>query len=373
MLRLPENVRRITEKLVQNLRAQEPVSGIGLFGSLSRGDAEPSSDVDLLIVDEQNLNYEYVERLEYNGLFVDLNHIPKKWITSTVPPEMDQRLYELSILYDRDWSLERAKEWMSKTYPTPERIDIRMNTHIVKSDIYLSRATSARAKGDLQSTCVFASTGVKFMLETVMELNLTPISNSHFIETLKESTEKLRIPRFFDNFLSIARLHRFSHNDTQKTISLFNETSNDIATFVGKHASVLSSMHPSVRAKLGYFRRRSFSKGMVDRSLALLDKGRPIEATHYVLHTLIDMLENYAWLTTANESTKLDYTTLLHSLGRSRKTRKTYENAVEAFNLGNVDCKEADRILKLAKETVLNVRRHRKGLTSKLVDSMTQL
>ena len=199
------------------------------------------------------------------------------------------------------------------------------------------------------------------MLETFMELNLSPISNSHFIETLKELTEELGMPRFFDNFLSITRLHKLSRNDTQKTISLFNETSKDIATFVGEHKSTLSSLHSSVRAKLRYLGRRNFSKGMVDRSLALLGKGMPMEATHYVLHTLIDMLESYAWLTIANESTRLNNTTLLHSLGGLRKTRKTYENAVGAFNLGNVDCKEADRILKLAKETVLNVRRHRKG------------
>ena len=211
------------------------------------------------------------------------------------------------------------------------------------------------------------------MLETFMELNLSPISNSHFIETLKELTEELRMPGFFDNFLSIGRLHKLSHNDTRKIISLFNETSNGIATFVGEHTSTLSSLHPSVRAKLGYLGRRSFSKGMVDRSLALLDKGMPIEATHYVRHTLLDMLESYAWLATANESTRLNYTTLFHSLGGSRKTRKAYEDAVEAFNLGNVDCKEADRILKLAKETVLNVRRHRKGSISRLVDSATHL
>lgn len=369
MIRLREKIRSTLEKLIQNLRAQETVSGIGLFGSWSRGDADPSSDVDLLIIDERNFNYEYVDRLERNGLLVDLNYIPKKWITGLVPPEIDQRLHELYILYDRDWSLKNAKEWMSKAYRKPERVDVRTETYLVESDIYLSRATSAHVREDYQSACVFAGVGVEYLLRTFIELNLLPMSNSRFIRALEESAEKLEMPKFFNDYLTTARLYKLNHSDAEKKISLFKETWGDITTYMREHASALDSLHFKVKTMLGYYGKRSFSKGVVARSCALLKEGMHVEASHYVLHTLVGMLENYAWLTSADEATKLGYTTLLRSLRNSKETRGVYDNVVEAFNVSDVDREEADKTIKLAKETILNVRRQRKDLINRFIDS----
>lgn len=369
LIRLPEKIRSTLKKLVQKLKAQETVSGIGLFGSWSRGDADPSSDIDLLIIDEQNFNCEYVDRLEPNGLLIDLNYIPKKWITGPVPSEIDQRLYEVYILYDRDWSLENAKEWMSKAYRTPERVDVRTEAYLVESDIYTSRATSAHARGDFQSACVFAGIGVEFILKLFIEVNMLPISNSHFIRALEESAEKLEMPKLFNDYLTTARLSKLDHHDTEKKIGLFKDTWGDVATFMREHASTLNSLHFKVKTVLGYYGKRSFSKGVVARSCALLDKGMYVEASHYVLRTLVGMLENYAWLTSADEGIKLDYTTLLRSLRDLKETRGVYENAIEAFNVNDVDREEADKTIKLAKETILNVRRQRKDLINRFIDS----
>jgi len=369
LTRLPENIRSTLEKLVQKLKKQKMVSGIGLFGSWSRGDADPSSDVDLLIIDERNFNYEYVDRLEPDGLLIDLNYIPKKWITGPVPPEIDQRLHELHILYDRDWSLTSAQQWMSKAYQKPERVDVRTEVYIIESDIYMSRATSAHARGDFQSTCIFAGIGAEFMLKTLIELNLLSISNSRFIRALEESTEKLEMPRFFNDYLTIVRLSKVDHCDVEKKIGLVKDTWGDVATFMRENASTLNSLHFTVRTMLGYYGKRSFLKGMVDRSHTLLDQGIYVEASHYVLHTLIGMLENYAWLTSANDGIKLDYTLLLHSLRGSKETRGVYENAIEAFNVNDVDRKEADKTMKLAKEIILNVRRQRKDLINRFIGS----
>ncbi|MEM2102723.1 MAG: nucleotidyltransferase domain-containing protein, partial [Candidatus Bathyarchaeia archaeon] len=104
MLNLAEKTRKTLEKLVKNIKAQESVSSVSLFGSQSRGDAATSSDVDLMIVDNHEFDYEYVERTEQNGLLIDLNYIPRKWITQTVPPEIDQKIFEAYVLYDRDWA-----------------------------------------------------------------------------------------------------------------------------------------------------------------------------------------------------------------------------------------------------------------------------
>ena len=143
MIKLPEKIRRMLEKFVKEMRVKENVYGIGLFGSWSRGDATPSSDIDLLMLDERNSNYEYTERIEISGLLIDLDYIPKRWIHGPIPPEIDQKLYELQILYDRDWSLTNAKLLTVKSYSSLERVEIRTKMHIIESDVYLSRATSA--------------------------------------------------------------------------------------------------------------------------------------------------------------------------------------------------------------------------------------
>ncbi len=369
MIRLPEKVRGILEKLVERLREQETISGIALFGSWSRGDADPSSDVDLLIIDERNFSYEYVDRLELDGLPIDLNYIPKKWITGSIPSEIDQRLYELYILYDRDWSLATAKQWMSKAYRKPERVDVRTEAYVVESDIYLSRATSAYARGDFQSACIFAGIGVEIMLKTLIELNLLPISNSRFIRALKESAEQLEMPKFFSNYLITARLSNLDHCDAEKKTGLLKDAWDDVAAFVRKHASTLNSLHFKVKTMLEYYEKRSFLKGVVARSCALLHEGNHVEASHYVLHTLVDMLENYAWLISADEGIKLDYTTLLRSLRGLKEIRGVYESAVEAFNVSDVDRKGADETIRLAKETILNVRRQRKDLINRFINS----
>nr|NIR87680.1 nucleotidyltransferase domain-containing protein [Candidatus Bathyarchaeota archaeon] len=95
LARLPDKLRLVLERIVRSLSRRETVSGVGLFGSWSRGDAAVSSDVDLLVVDGRDFKYEYVARVEYDDFLVDLNYIPKKWVRSSVPPELDQKLYEM--------------------------------------------------------------------------------------------------------------------------------------------------------------------------------------------------------------------------------------------------------------------------------------
>ena len=260
---------------------------------------------------------------------------------------------------------------MSKAYRKPERVDVRTQTYVIESDIYISRAASAYARGDFQSACIFAGIGVEFMLKTLIELNLLSISNSRFIRALEESAEKLEMSRFFHDYLTIARLSKLDHCDVEKKIGSVKDTWRDVTTSMKENASTLNSLHFTVRTMLGYYGKHSFLKGMVNRSHTLLYQGIYVETSHYVLHTLIGMLENYAWLTLTHEGIKLDYTILLRSLRGSKETRRVYEDAVEAFNVKNVDHKEADKTMRLAKETILNVRQRRKDLINRFIGSST--
>lgn len=374
LVRLPERVREVIKSLVRDLSERETVLGVGMFGSWSRGDAVPSSDVDVVIVDGREFDYEYVERIESGGLLVDLNYIPRKWITGSVPPEIDQKLFEAKVSYDRDRSLTNVKNWMSKTFWRFERVDLRTETYLIESDMYLSRASSAHAKGDFQSACVFAGVGMESILKILIEVNQFPISNSRFIEAVGESAEAVEMPELIADYLVTARLSDVNRRDAEKKLNLFKDAWEDVASFMKEHASTLDSLHFKIKTKLQYYGNPVFLEGMTARSQALMNIGTRAEAPHYVIHTLTELLENYAWLASAVEGVKLDYTILLRSLRDFKKSpTRVYKTAVEALNVESVSQKEAKKAVECAKGTILAVRRQRKELIKKFVKPPAQV
>ncbi len=363
LIKLPEMIRGSLEGLLEDLKSRESTMGIGLFGSWSRGDAVSSSDVDLLILDSRDFNYDYVERLGVDESFVDLNYIPEKWVRREVPPEIDQRLHEAQVLFDRDGTLTKMKELMSKIYWKPERVDIRTESHLMEADAYMSRAKSARNMEDLQSTSVYSAIGLESLMKILIEVNRLPISNSHFIEALKDSSEMLGMEKFYNDYMEIAGLLNLDKYKVEGMLNSFSTTWNSMIRFIGDNASTLKTLHVKVRNKLNYYGKDSFMRGMQARSKALFDAKQLTEAAHYMSRTLVDMLENYVWLVSAVEGTRFDYTLLFNSLRGSKKTfEDIYTNAVDMLRIGKVSEKVVDESLKKAWEIVLHIRRRRKGL-----------
>jgi len=344
------------------------ISGVGLFGSWSRGDAVAGSDVDLLVVDRQSLSHERVERVELNDLLIDLDYVPRKWISVYLPPEIDQKLFEVLVLYDRDWSLTSAKDLMCRSYRKPERVNIRSETYLVDADIYLSRASSALARNDFQSAVVFASVGLGSILKIVVEAGLLPFSLSRFVHVLEESTRKLGCCQFFDAFVGVSGLASVSKRDVEGSLSLFKTIWDDAASHLQEQASVLDSLHFKVKSQLHYYENPSFLRGMLARSQSMVDSGDYREACHYVRRMLIDLLENYAWFAASVEGVHLDYTRLFKSLKNLEETpSRLYENMVATFDVQNLTQKEAEETVKLAREAILRVRKTRNELFPKSV------
>jgi len=363
MIRLPERIRNPLDKLVKNLKARETIYSISLFGSWSRGDAEPSSDVDLLIVDNRPFDIEYVERLEQNGTLIDLNYVPQKWITGPVPPEIDQKIYEACILYDREWTLTNTKEQMMNYFYSPERLKIRAENYLVDADIYISRATSAQARSDYESAQTFATLSTYAILKTVIEASKRPVTNSRYLKALRKATEQLNETSLFINYLQVAKLDDLSSNQVKENLSSFKAVWEEISSFVKTNAHLLNSMHFKIRTKLNYYTTLPFLQGVILRSQALLNEDAHQEAANYFSTILVDMLENYAWLKAAEQNTRLDSTTLLRSLkGLKQKPTAIYKNASKALGLDDVDEKKAEKTIAEAKRVILEIRRRRRML-----------
>ena len=360
---LPEKIRKTLEKIVGKMRVTENVYGIGLIGSWSRGDATTSSDIDLLILDKSNFNYEHVERIEIGGLLIDLDHIPKRWIQGPIPPEVDQKLYEMQILYDRDWSLNNTKLLMVKSYGSPERVDIRTEAHVIESDIYLSRATSAFSREDFRSAYLFAAVALENILKVLVEIALEPFSNSRFVEKFEVSAAKMGMGDMFNEYLEITGLSKTDNVVAKDKLKLFKIIWDEMKATGEQNIQTLESSHFKVKTKLNYYLIPAFLQGVVMRTNALLDSGKVVEASHYLNSIFLDIVENYVWLKSSIEKVRIDYTTLMHSLeSLERKNSKNYNYMLKFLALSEADKLNAAKAIEKTREIMLKIRRERKAL-----------
>jgi len=360
---LPEKIRRTLEKLVAEMRIKENIYGVGLFGSWARGDGVASSDVDLLILDREDFNVEYVERIELSGLLVDLDHIPKRYINGPIPPEIDQKLYEMQILYDRDWSLHNTKLLMAKSYNSPERIDIRTETYVVDSDIYLSRATSAFSREDFRSAHLFATVALESILKVLVEIASEPFSNSRLVEKLEASTAKLGMPSLFNEYLEITRLNKVDNSSVKEKVRLFKIIWDEMKATVVHNLQALEFSHFKVKTKLNYYLNPAFLQGMVMRTNSLIESGKVAEASRYLNIIFLDIIENYTWLKSSISKVKVDYTTLMRSLeGLEEKNPKNYSCIIRFLDLSDTTELVASHAIEKVREKILKVRSERKIL-----------
>lgn len=361
MIRLPEKIRNRLDKLIKNLKTRETIFSISLFGSWSRGDAEPSSDVDLLIADNQIFDNEYTERIEQNGILIDLNYVPQKWITGSVPPEIDQKIYEAYVLYDKEWTITNTKEQMMSSYYSPERLKIRAENRLVDADIYISRATSAQARGDYESAQAFATLSAHTILKTTIEAAKLPMTNSQYLKTLKTATEQLGKTSLFANYMQVANLDHFTMNQGVERLNNFKAVLEEISSFTRANPHLLNSMQFKIKTKLNYYTTLPFLQGTILRSQALLNEGEPEEVANYLFPTLMDTLENHAWLEAVSQNVRLDYTTLFRSLKGLKQTPTTiYRNALKTLDLENIDDRETEKTITAARNIILEVRQQSK-------------
>jgi len=362
-MRLPEKIRRVLEKTIREMMTKEDVYGLALFGSWSRGDATEVSDVDLLVLTQSGIPDEYVERIVADSLMVDLDFIPRKWIQGLIPPELDQKLIEAQILYDRDWALTNVKLLMAKSYGSPERVEIRTNAHVIEADIYLNRATSALSKGDPLSAWLFAATAMENILKILLEIALEPFSNSHFIEKSEVATEKLGLKRTFEEYMELARLNEVDKTTAEEKLKLFKALWDEMNFFIRQNPSAVEKAPFKVKKSLKYYFNSAFMQGAILRATSIIGAKKFAEAAHYLDSIFLNMLENYAWLKSKREQQPIDYTTLIRSMKSLEKANtKNYQNIVKFLGLTVTDKSKAAEVVGRAKRNILKLRRERKRL-----------
>ncbi|MEM2342128.1 MAG: nucleotidyltransferase domain-containing protein [Candidatus Bathyarchaeia archaeon] len=364
---VPSKFRGVLDQFIEDLKAREMISGVGLFGSWSRGDAVPSSDVDLLVVENRDLDYEYVERIEVNNCLIDLNYVPKRWILYRVPPEIDQKLYETKVLFDKDGSLTRAKDLMLKVYWRPERVEIRTEAYLVEADTYLSRARLAFNRGDYQSAKFNSIKGFWAIMKIITEIGRKPILGFSFIRNLESASKSLGMYALYESYIELAGLASLNKANAKIMLDKLSSTWRAMMDFIAANSSLFRSIHPKINAKLNYYGREGFLKGLIARVNDLIEES-PVESAHYMFHVLADAIEGYAFLVATADNVRFDYATILKYLGESKKSpTEIYYGAIDVLGVKEVSGREVEETLKSISEATLNVRQKRKSLISQFI------
>ncbi|MGC8998278.1 MAG: nucleotidyltransferase domain-containing protein [Candidatus Bathyarchaeia archaeon] len=366
MMKLPEKMRKALEKIVKEMAANENISAIGLFGSWSRGDAEPSSDIDLLVISNNPLEDEYVERVSVGDLFIDLNFVSKHLLQGPIHPKLDQKLYEVQILYDRDWTLTNTKLSMAKFYSLPERVEMRTETHIIESDIYLSRATSAHAKGDYLSAQIFAMVAMENILRVPLEIALQPFSNSRFLEKVETATKKLGMPGIFAGYMETSKLKEVNAAVAEEKLKLFKAVWDEMNFAIKRKPRVLKSLHFKIKTGINYYFNSAFMQGTILKANSMISSKKFAETVHYLTSISLNIVENYAWLKAATEKQKIDYTCLMRSIEKlERNNPRNCQNILKLLSpttTACVDKAEAAETIEKVRRNILKIRRERKHL-----------
>jgi hypothetical protein len=252
---------------------------------------------------------------------------------------------------------------MAKSYASPERIDIRTEAHLLDSDIYLSRATSAFSREDYQSAQIFAITALDDILEILSEIAMEPFSNSHFIERMEHATAKLEMPGLFDKYLDTSKLNDIDDSRIRDKLELFKTIWKEISITTKSNVQKLRPTHFKVKANLDYYLNPAFLQGVIMRTNFLIDSEKIIEASHYLTRVFLDIAENYAWLRFSSSGVRINWAILMRLLRRlEEKNPKNYDRMVNFLNLNNIGKAEASDTINKTRETVLKIRKDRKVL-----------
>ncbi|MDH5792605.1 MAG: hypothetical protein OEZ44_10510, partial [Candidatus Bathyarchaeota archaeon] len=97
---LPMVVRSALDAFVRDLAKRGEVAGVGLLGDWPLFDAPVGNALDVLVVDKSAADFDFHELVRLEGLLLDLNRIPWRWIGEVVRPEVDHRLHEARVIQD---------------------------------------------------------------------------------------------------------------------------------------------------------------------------------------------------------------------------------------------------------------------------------
>jgi len=362
MVELPQGISSIISRFVMDLAKQTTVSSIGLFGSRSRYDASPTSDYDVLVIDSRRFDYELNERVEYDGAIMDITRIPKEWVDEVVSPGVDHMLHETVILYDPNGMLKRARDWVEANYRTPGRVEIRTEQYLTLADTYLSRASAAMVREDLETAALFSDVSLNPIAHVIMEVADFPITRSAFIWNLRRACEKIDMIGIYKVFINNRRLGGLDKADVLSHLEKFEGLWRGISQYMRDNREIIEGLHDRLRDEINYLTDPTMLRGLFARAEEMVNQNNFIEAANYMRGWLQPLIEDYAWLIAAKQGNKLDYTSLIRTIRLYEGPGGIYDNAAEIFNIKNIEANAVQQEIETVRSIIAHTRKKRREM-----------
>lgn len=184
---------QVSGKIHELLSGMPFISAFALTGSRARGDNFVESDFDVLVVDTRNPSSPFLKRTNLDGESIDLIHVPLAWLTKQIPYELDQMLFESKVLADRDGMFASAQKLIRACNYEFARVAGRMCEIILRTDVLLSRASSALSRLDFDSCILHSKMAVIEVSKILLEMRMMPYRPSRLAMSLRSAAGDMDI------------------------------------------------------------------------------------------------------------------------------------------------------------------------------------
>jgi predicted nucleotidyltransferase len=358
----PREIRSTIDRFVEDLVNQSTVMSAGLFGSWARYEASASSDLDMLVVDSSDMDFEFHELVEYEGLLMDVNRVPWRWVGEMVVPEMDHRLHEVLILHDPSGLLKRARGFVEGRYRTKGRVEVRTEGYLTNADMFLSRASSAMTRKDLETASLFADMSLEAVVEVLMDVAGLPITRGAFMWNLRRACERLEMMEVYKKVISLARLSGLEKGRVAVSLNRFEGVWRQMSAYIEDNGDVVEGMHDRLRRDIGYLTDPALLRCILARTGEMLERYNFVEAAMYMRGWLLPLLEDYAWVISAKRGDKFDHTSLFKTIKEHEGAEEICGGAAEVFDLRDLGRDGVRLAMDGVRSVIADVRMARRGL-----------
>jgi hypothetical protein len=362
----PRGVRDIVDEFVGDVSERGTVVAVGLLGDLFF-EASGAEAIDVLIVGRSGRGFESHELVERGGFLLDLNTVPWGWVEGVVKPEVDHRLRRTRVVYDPTGVLERAREFVLGSYRSAGRVEIRTEGGLSTAEMYLSRASSAVNRGDLETALIYADAGLEHAGSVLMDVAGVPLVQEEFVWGLRSACEALEVMGFCGDFLGAARLSALGRREATECLEWFKGAWRGISEYVNGRRGVVAGLHEMLVGELMYLISPALLDLVVSRAGRMIDWGGFADAVVCLRGWLRRLLECYGWVVSAGRGDKFDYTSLFWTVGGVEGGERVYDDAVGVFGLWDQDRGGVEGSVEGARSLVSWVRSARRGLIEEFV------
>jgi hypothetical protein len=229
----------------------------------------------------------------------------------------------------------------------------------------LSRASAALSRGDPETASAYVGAGMGVVAVVLMDVAGVPVTRRHLVWGLRRACVKLGLMDVYRGFLGLWGVSGVGRGEAAEAVEAFKATWAGVSGFVSGHGGVLGGLHGKVRRDVEYLTREPVLEGVLARAGEMMAVDGYVEAVVYLRGWMLPLLEGFAWMVSAVEGEKYDYTSLFRVVGRVDEGIR--EGALGVLGLSGVEERAAGDALAGARGLVGDLRLDRRRLIDSYV------